>query len=277
MPSPSPSNKDINYLVPKCDLRTSDNHEHTLLDRVISRVYIETAKLLIHYGDTQRNRDGFSPMMLAVHHLLTPLVDLLFQRLPLQEALDELMLLACYYIIRGDTRNRQKAFDLFVRGLTEGELPENEVSNEGYEHREECKTVDELVSIWDDDNAVRMYSLVVSERILLRLGDVDALLKLIEQEYNFYRNNRSFDRCLQLRIHPRHIAINHQFDRMLLAKWHEGFLAELAQSLNNAWNERKIVPMEWLEFMSTCVFDDEKFVDFVHVFHLLKTIVYVSL
>ena len=110
----------MNYLVSHCDLRKSIHAGRTTLDCVISRRHMETAKLLIYYGDTERNRDGFFPMMLAVHHDLSPLIDLLFQRLPLQEALDELALLACHYIITGDVQNRQKAFDLFVRGLTEG-------------------------------------------------------------------------------------------------------------------------------------------------------------
>ena len=147
----------MNYLITKSDFRKAGRLGRTLLDSVISQGYIETAKLLIHYGDTQRNRDGFSPMVLAVHHNLTPLVDLLFQRLRSQEALDELMLLASHYIIDGDTQNRQKAFDLFVRGLTEGESSENSVSHEAYEHRQECQTVDELESIWADESTMRMY------------------------------------------------------------------------------------------------------------------------
>ena len=264
-----------NYLITKCDHRKSDSRGRTVLDSLISRGYIETAKLLIHYGDTQRNGDGFSPMMLAVHHHLTPLVDLLFQRLPFQEALDELMLLACHYIIHGDAQNRQKAFDLFVRGLTEGESPENGVSLDAYEHRQECKTVDEFVSIWDDENAMRMYSLVVSERILLRLGDVDHLLKFIDRQCNFYRNNRLFDRCLQLHIHARHIAINDRFDWVLRFGWQRYFLDKLHEDFNIVWNETKKVPIQWIEFMSTCVFD-EIFFDSLYVFHLLETIVYVS-
>ena len=78
----------MNYLITKCDLRKCVFREgRTALDCVISGGYIETAKLLIHYGETHRNGDGFSPMMLAVHHHLTPLIDLLFQRLPFEEAL----------------------------------------------------------------------------------------------------------------------------------------------------------------------------------------------
>ena len=268
----------MNYLVAKCDLRESVNRDGlTALDRLISRGYLEIAKLLIHYGDTQRNGDGFSPMMLAVHHDLTPLVDLLFQRLPLQEALDELMLLACHYIIHGDAQNRQKAFDLFVRGLTEGELPDNSVSREAYEHRQECKTVDEFVSIWDDDNAMRMYSLVVSERILLRLGDVDVLLKLIDQQCCFYRDNRLFHRLLQIRIHTQHIAINHQFDQTLLSKWYKVFVEGLMRDLDIVWNETETVSIEWMEMISTCVFDNEKFYYPLQFFHLLERIVSVSL
>ena len=268
----------MNYLVTKCDLQESEKcGGRAALDSVINRGYIETAKLLIYHGDTHRNRDGFSPMMLAVHHDLTPLVDLLFQRLPFQEALDELILLACHYIIHGDAQNRQKAFDLFVRGLTEGELSENGVSDEVYEHRQECKTVDELVSIWDDENAMRMYSLIVSKRILLRLGDVDVLLKLIDRQCNFYRNNRLFHCSLQLRIHARHIAMNHQFDQSLLSKWYKVFLDEVMRDLDIVWNETKTVPIEWIELMSTYVFDDEKFFYSLHVFHLWETIVYVSL
>ena len=268
----------MNYLVTKCNLKNYENHHRTALDCVISRGYIETAKLLIHYGDThRRNRDGFSPMMLAAHHDLTPLVDLLFQRLPLQEALDELMLLACHYIIHGDTQNRQKAFDLFVRGLTEGEPLENSVSHEAYEHCQECQTVDELKSIWDDENALRMYSLVVSERILLRLGDVDALLELIDRQYNLYRNNRLYHRALQLRIHVYHLAMNYQFDHGLWLQWYRVFRDGMMRDIDIVWNETKTIPIEWIELISACVFENEKFYDSFQIFHLLETIVHVRL
>ena len=268
----------MNYLITKCDLRKAVNYEgQTALDCVFSQEYIETAKLLIHYDDTHtRNRDGFSPMMLALHYDLTPLVHLLFQRLPLQQALDELMLLACHYIIYNDTQNRHKAFDLFFRALTEGELPENGVSHEAYEHRQECQTVDELESIWEDGNAMRMYSLVVSERILLRLGDVDPLLNLIDRQCNLYRNNRLFHICLQLRFHAYHLAIDHQFDQMLLSRWYKVFVDELMRDLDILWKETKTIPIEWMKIISTCVFENEKFYYPLQIFRFLKIIAYVS-
>ena len=188
-----------------------------------------------------------------------------------------MILLASYYIIHGDTQNRQKAFDLFVRGLTEGELPENGVSHEAYEHRQECQTVDELESIWDDENAMRMYSLVVSERILVRLGDVDALLKLTDGQCNFYRNDRLFHRSLRLRIHAHHLAMDHQLDQTLLSEWYKVFIGELMDDLDSVWNETKTVPIEWMEMISICVFESEKFYYPSHFFRLLKIIVYVSL
>lgn len=211
----------MNYLVTQCDLRTSMHHGQTALDCLISRDYMKTAKLLICHVDVQRNNDGFSPIMLAVHHDLSSLIDVIFQRLPLQEAIDELVLLACHYIITDDVQSRQRAFDFSVRGLNESEPMETGVPHEAYEYRRECKIVDELLAIWDDENALHMHASIVSEGILLQLGDVDAFLISNDRQCNFYRNERLFHRSIQLHMYAHHLAVHDQFDQGLVLQWQE--------------------------------------------------------
>ena len=271
----------MNYLISRCDLRHSTHDGRTAFDCLINRGYIQLAQRLICYGDIQRNSDGFSPMMFAAHHDLNSLVDLLFERLPRREALDELTLLACHYTITGDEQKREKAFDLFVRSLNQEEdeqSTETVIRHEIYENHRECKTVAELEAIRNDENALRMHALIVSERILLRLGEVEALVQFLDRQCNFYRSNDSFHRSFQLRLYAAHLVKQHQFNPDLLVDWQHRYFSELFGDIDRAWKKNKIVPVELIEMISRNLFDnDDRHFVFSHIFDLLITLVYVSL
>ncbi|UJR19677.1 hypothetical protein I4U23_022811 [Adineta vaga] len=263
----------MNYLAARCDVRQEDHLGRTALDCVINAGYMDTAKTLICHGEIGRNRDGFSALMLVAHHNLSLLVDLLFERLPLQEAVDELVLLACHYTITGDVQNRQKAFDFFVQGVNKEESREPTILHKAAECRQECQTLDQLLAIRDDDNAMRTHALLASERILLRLGDVDLLLKFIYRQCNVYRRNHLFYRSLQLRIHAHQIAVSTQIDYDVLFNWHRSHFHELITDLSGTCNETGIVPIYSIEIVTAWLLDEGMYHNIWRIFEFLATIV----
>ncbi|CAF0935501.1 unnamed protein product [Adineta ricciae] len=263
----------MNCLAARCNVQQKDHLGRTTLDYAVRAGYMEVIKTLICHGEIGRNRVGFSPLMLMAHCNLTSFVDLLFERLPYQEAVDELVLLACHYTIAGDVPNYQKAFDYFTRGLNEEESAQVITLNEAYECRRECQTLEQLLAIRHDENALRMHALLASERILLRLGDIDLLLKFINRQCNVYRRSESFHRSLQLRIHAHQIALYTQIDRDIFLEWHRNHFDELLIDLSEAWSETDTVPIGSIEMVATLLLDNDECYNLRHTFNLLATVV----
>ena len=63
------------------------------------------------------NPTGFTPLMLAVSRNNTTIVDLLLNILPRKQILDDLALLACYYIINSTVNKRDQAYSYFEAAL----------------------------------------------------------------------------------------------------------------------------------------------------------------
>ncbi|CAF3831399.1 unnamed protein product [Rotaria sp. Silwood1] len=172
----------------------------TPLDYAIDQRNIDIVEILISHshGNIKENGDNFTPMMLAVHYDLRSIVDLLFKMLSIDRAADDLLRLACRYTIDPDMLNHGMALYFFVQGLSRKQTLENSILNEVYEFRQECQTLDQLESIQDDENAMRMHALLVNERIFLQRQNASIYIDLIEKQCDYYCTQRLFHRSLQL-------------------------------------------------------------------------------
>ncbi|CAF2885392.1 unnamed protein product [Rotaria sp. Silwood2] len=114
----------------------------------------DIVELLLSYihGNIATNHDNFTPMMLAAHHDLRPIVDLLFQILPLDRAADDLLQLACRYTIDHNMQNHDMALYFFEQGLNGNSTPYHLIREKVYEFCHECQTLDQLEFIQDDEN-----------------------------------------------------------------------------------------------------------------------------
>ncbi|CAF4234298.1 unnamed protein product [Rotaria socialis] len=183
------------------DIRIYDGH--TALDFAILGRHIDVAKaLLLHkHGHIKTNGDNFTPMMLAVHHDLRPIVDLLFQMLPIDRAVGDLLRVACRYTIDLSIANREKTLYFCQQGLCRKQPSNNSVLYQVYDFCQECQTFDQLESIRNDDNAIRMNALLVSEKNFLQHGDAAIYIGFIETQCFYNRSHHLFYRSLQLRTH----------------------------------------------------------------------------
>ncbi|CAF0877408.1 unnamed protein product [Rotaria sordida] len=96
-----------------------DYKERTALEYAIHKKHIEVAKALIYHQNEHfdKNHFGFTPLMVAAYFNKTPIVDIFFEILPRQQALEELALLACKYTIDGYASRRDQAYCYFEKFL----------------------------------------------------------------------------------------------------------------------------------------------------------------
>ncbi|CAF4311681.1 unnamed protein product, partial [Adineta steineri] len=158
-----------------------DKQKRTALDYAIHKRHVEIAKVLINHqhGCFNMSPSGYTPLMLAAYCENTPIIDILWNVLPLQQVLDELSLLACKYIIGGNASKRDKAYCYFEMALSRRTPLHDSISCAAYEFLSECHTLDELALIRENDNKMRMYALLVNERLLLKSDQINHHLSLI--------------------------------------------------------------------------------------------------
>ena len=107
------------------------------------------------------NGTGFTPLMLAVNCNNTPIVDLISSILTREQVLDELRLLACKYTIDNVVNKPAQAYSYFEKALSAATSFCKSEPCEAYEFLTECQTLNELALIREDDNAMRMYALLL--------------------------------------------------------------------------------------------------------------------
>ncbi|CAF3935291.1 unnamed protein product [Rotaria sp. Silwood1] len=207
----------------------------TPLDYAIDQRNFDIAEILISYshGNIKENGDNFTPLMIAAHYDLRSIVELLFKILPLDRAADDLLRLACRYTIDLNMLNHDMALYFFVQGLNGKQISNNSIINEVYEFRQECQTLDQLESIQDDENAMRMHALLVNERIFLQRQDYSSYIDLIEKQCNYYCDQHLYHRSLQLRLHAYQLMIRVQNDCPEARKLYENSLNRLVGNLQN--------------------------------------------
>jgi tetratricopeptide (TPR) repeat protein len=184
--------------------------------------------------------------MLATHRNNKPIIDILSKILSYQQYLDELVLLACNYIIYGNTSKRDQAYGYFEKALSLNTPSVNTTLCEAYEFRCECQTLDELALIREDDNAMRIYALLVSERLLLRSNQVKHFLSLLMKQSDVYKCYGSFHRCLQLRLYAYRLVIETEHKDWRNPMLHKNCLFELVSILFKILQKENSVPVETL-------------------------------
>jgi hypothetical protein len=225
-----------------------DYRNKTALDYAIHKRHIDIVKILIHHhaGRFFMDHTGFTPLMLAASRNNTPIIDILSKILPRQQFLDELALLACNYTIYGNASKRDQAYGYFEKALSMNTSLCNSTPCEVYEFRSECQTLDELALIRDDDNAMRMHALLVSERLLLKNNEVHNFLSLLMKQSNVYKWHGSLHRCLHLRLHAYRLVLQTEDKDWFNPALYKNYLFELVSILFKLLLEEDSVPIESL-------------------------------
>ncbi|CAF4759138.1 unnamed protein product, partial [Rotaria sp. Silwood2] len=143
----------------------------------------------------------------------------------------------------------------FVQGLNGKQTLNNSVINEVYEFRQECQTLDQLESIQDDGNAMRMHALLVNERIFLQRQDYSTYIDLIEKQCNYYCDQHLYHRSLQLRLHAYQLMIRVQNDCPEARKLYENGLNRLVDNLQSILIQDNLVPIDSLVIIFNLIFE----------------------
>ncbi|CAF2885944.1 unnamed protein product [Rotaria sp. Silwood2] len=260
------------------DSTTLDYKNRTALEYAIHKRHIEIAKALIHHqnGRFSKNHFGFTPLMVAANFNKIPIVDILLDILPRQQALEELALLACKYTIDGYASRRNQAYCYFEKLLSMMIPLCNNVICKAYECFNECRTLDELAAIRSDDNAMRMHALLVSERISLKSGDINFHLRLMLKQSYFYRHHGRLHRCLQLRLHAYQLARQMKHNDWHDPKWHRNYHNELLRILFKILHQEDTIPTEYVKLIWTWILDRADKQLGHNVFNLIIIATYVS-
>ncbi|CAF4343656.1 unnamed protein product [Rotaria sp. Silwood2] len=239
------------------DPNTLDYSGWTPLDYAIDQRNFDIAEILISYshGNIKENGDHFTPLMIAAHYDLRSIVELLFKLLPIDRAADDLLRLACRYTIDLNMLNHDMALYFFVQGLNGKQISNNSNINEVYEFRQECQTLDQLESIQDDENAMRMHALLINERIFLQRQDHSSYIDLIEKQCNYYCDQHLYYRSLQLRLHAYQLMIRVQNDCPEARKLYENSLNRLVDNLQSILIQDDLVPIDSLVIIFNLIFE----------------------
>jgi ankyrin repeat protein len=256
-----------------------DYKQRTALDYAIHKRHTDIAKILIHHhaGRFFMNSIGFTPLMLAAFRNNTPVIDIFSEILPRQQFLDELTLLACNYTIYGNASKRDQAYGYFEKALSMNTSLYNSTPCEAYEFRSECQTLDELALIRDDDNAMRMHALLVSERLLLKNNEIHRFLSILMKQSNIYQWHGSLHRCLHLRLHAYRLILqtehNHRYNSLLYKK----YLSTLVSILFKILLKEDTVPAESLAVVWTWILNRADNILTRFLFKFLFMTTYVSI
>ncbi|UJR16588.1 hypothetical protein I4U23_003488 [Adineta vaga] len=228
-----------------------DYKKRTPLDYAIHKRHIDIAKLLIDHQCKRfiMSQTGYTPLMLSVDCNNTIVRDMLTSILPEQQVLDEMVLLACHYIIDGNAKKYAVAYSHLERALSRRKPPCSSTPCEAYEFVRECETLDELIAIREDNNKLRMYALVVSERLLLRNDEMNHFLSLLIKQSNFYRWQKNYERCLQIRTHVFEILLKNENKNRRYSKFHKDHLGEVVNILYKILKMKGCVPVHSLELV----------------------------
>jgi ankyrin repeat protein len=258
------------------DPTTLDDYSgRTALDYAIHKRHIDIAKILIHHqgGRFFMNSIGFTPLMLAASRNNTPVIDIFSEILSRRQFLDELALLACNYTIYGIASKLDQAYGYFEKALSMSTPLYNSTPCEAYEFRNECQTLDELALIREDDNAMRMHALLVSERLLVKNNEIPRFLPLLMKQSKIYKCYGSLHRCLSLlmkqskiykwygllhrclhlRLHAYRLIIQTEHKDSPNPMLHKSYLFELVCILFKILLEEDAVPIQSLAIVWTWI------------------------
>ena len=123
---------------------------------------------------------------------------------------------------------------------------------------------------------MRMYALLVSERLLLKSGNVNHLLSLITKQSIIYRYSESFHRCLQLQMHAYRLVVQRQHTGWNKAEFEKKKLGSLVSLLFEILDKEMSIPVESLMLIWTWILNTADKTLSRIFFQLLFIITYVS-
>ncbi len=230
------------------DTTVFDYKKRTPLDYAVLKRHNEIAQILINHqnGHFIMSQTGFTPLMLANYCNNKPIVDILGNMMPTKQILDEMTLLACIYTINGNVNQRNMAYCYFEKALNKtGWLEHCTIPCEAYEFFHECQTLDQLASIRNNDNKLRMYALMVSERLLLKMNQINHFIKLLLKQSNIYQHQGALLRCLQLQMHGYQLLI--KFNQSKNGEYYQNFLSGFSSLLYYIYQKEDKIPIQSLE------------------------------
>ncbi|CAF0768149.1 unnamed protein product [Adineta ricciae] len=249
-----------------------DYMKRTAIDYAIHKRHNEVAKILIRHqnGHFIMSRTGFTPLMLATYRNNQAIVDILTDVISNEQVLDEMTLLACNYIIDGDGRKSDVAYCYFEKALSRNQCSKIETSApcEAYEFLHECRTLDELASIRDNENKFRMYALMVGERLLLKMNGINHFLTLLIKQSNVYKRQKMLRRSLQLRLHGYRLIM--KFNQCT----HKKYLSELIDLLYDILENKEDISIQSLTIIWMGILNEKNKIQTIYLFRLLFLMTY---
>ena len=247
----------VNFLVEHgADVDLQDKNGDTALHYAVHRNSLEVANKLLSLGASQLyNKRRFTPLLFASNKAhMTAMVESLINRpeCTKEQRIDALELHGASLAIDHLASTRGKAFYYLRSGMEERfHDPSHPVLKqplepvEGYQNRKESQTLEELVQIEGDLDAIIMESLIVKERILG--ADNLELLSPIKKVARIYEESGRFDICIGLRIHAMEIG-QHCNQSVLWTLWDIHELIELLYTMiQNNFSPRQEVVLEVIQ------------------------------
>jgi len=204
----------VNFLVQHgANMDLQDTDGDTALHYAVRGDALEIAHKLMSLGASQLyNKQRLTPLLLASNNCdgrnqcMTAMVELLINRpeCTKEQRIDALELHGASLVTQlFGHAHTEEGFQYMKRGMEERfQDPSHPVLKkpmepvEGYQNRKESQTLEELVQIEDDDDAITMESLIIRERILGK--DNLELLRPIRDVAHIYEESGRFDICIGL-------------------------------------------------------------------------------
>ncbi|CAI6366920.1 unnamed protein product [Macrosiphum euphorbiae] len=209
----------VEYLLRKgADINIQTNCGSTAMHFAAQADNLEIAKLLIEFNAQQlKNRQSLTPILVAAerthHDFVYCLIDEMNQlNLTREEMIEAEELLGASFLNDKDHYDLHRGYNILVRAMKR-RYEKHPIINkkvnktvECYNNKVECQTVQELLDIKDNAEAIHFESLIIRERIL---GENNPdLLQSIIYRGAVYADAHNFTPCILLWNHALKIA-NH--------------------------------------------------------------------
>ncbi|XP_022173057.1 protein fem-1 homolog B-like [Myzus persicae] len=214
----------VEYLLRKgADINVQTKCGSTAMHFAAQADNLEIAKLLIEFNAQQlKNQQSLTPILVAAerthHNFVYCLIDEMSQlNLTREEKIDAEELLGASFLNDKDHYDFQRGYNILVQAMKK-RYEKHPIINkkvnktvECYNYKVECQTVQELLDIKDNAEAIHFESLIIRERILGE-NNPDLLQSLIYRGA-VYADAQNFTPCVLLWNHALKIA-NHNKHRV---------------------------------------------------------------
>ena len=187
---------------------------NTALHEALYKNHVQIAKKLLALGASQvQNTQRLTPLLLASNKCQVEMVEYFINRpeCAKEQRIEGLELLGATIANEPDAYDIDKAFYYMKRGMEERFednshplLKKQMEPLEVYQNREESQTLEELIQLEGDDNAIHIEGLIIRERIL---GTENTELRFpIRYRGAVFADSGNFDPCISLWGHAMEIG-----------------------------------------------------------------------